>query len=81
MNLLDSKSLLILSDSQIVESFFIPEPTRSLLLFTNGDPSKARSSLSITINVSLNQNGVKAEIEDNHNLLAEPSLICDLAHN
>jgi len=57
-----------------VESLLIPEPTRSLVWMTDEDPSLAESPTSITIVVSLSEEGVSTS-EKEKGIHAEPSMI------
>lgn len=63
------------SNKEIIESFQIPEPTKSLLFVTDEDTSKISSPLQIKITVSLTDSGVKTNIDNGHNFFGEPSLI------
>lgn len=61
------------TNSKIVESFRIPEPTRSLLWTTDEDTEKISSPLSIKMTFDIaNQN---VHVDDGHNFFGEPSLI------
>ncbi|HPS21321.1 MAG TPA: TerB N-terminal domain-containing protein [Candidatus Paceibacterota bacterium] len=66
-------NLLVISNLDISESIYIPEPTKSLLWVTNEDISKISSPFQIKITFDLNQG--KSEINDGHNFFGEPSLI------
>ncbi|MFA6474714.1 MAG: TerB N-terminal domain-containing protein [Patescibacteria group bacterium] len=56
-------------------SFHIPQPTLSLLWFTDEPPSKIQSATTINITISLGPDGIRTNIPDRHNFFAEPSLI------
>lgn len=60
--------------SSIVESLLIPEPTRSLLWITEEDTSKIEHAGSITISISMSDEGVKVD-EKKNGFYSEPSLI------
>jgi hypothetical protein len=58
----------------IVESLLIPEPTRSLLWTTDEDTSKIEHAGSITLSISVSDQGVRVD-EKQNGFYAEPSLI------
>src|SRR3989344_2136268 len=58
----------------IVESLLIPEPTKSLLWTTDEDTSKIEHAGSITLSISLSDEGVRMD-EKQNGFYSEPSLI------
>lgn len=60
--------------ASIVESLLIPEPTRSLLWITDEDTSKIEHAGSITLSISVSDQGVQVD-EKQNGFYAEPSLI------
>lgn len=60
--------------SNIIESLLIPEPTRSLLWITDEDTSKIEHAGSITISISMSDEGVQVD-EKKNGFYSEPSLI------
>lgn len=60
--------------SNLVESLLIPEPTRSLLWITDEDTSKIEHAGSITISISMSDEGVQVD-EKKNGFYSEPSLI------
>lgn len=74
----DSGIVPITTGNALNTSLIIPEPTKSLLWSTSEDVSKARSSSSIHITITLTNEGVSSTLddpEDKNNFYAEPSLI------
>lgn len=63
----------------LMNGFFIPEPTRSLLYLTNDDPDKAENPFAVTIkiNIDFSSGAISSDDEknDGNNIFAEPSLI------
>lgn len=71
----EKSNLPIKKDSgSIVESLLIPEPTRSLLWITDEDTSKIEHAGSITLSISVSDQGVRVD-EKQNGFYAEPSLI------
>lgn len=67
------------SDSSLLNQFYIPEPTRSLLWVTNEDTSKISPVHQIRIEVRMGENGVEANtVDESYNFYSEPSLIWTL---
>lgn len=62
------------SSSSIVESLLIPEPTKSLLWITDEDTSKIEHAGSISLSISITDQGVQVDEKEN-GFYAEPSLI------
>ena len=62
------------TNQSTVESLRIPEPTRSLVWMTDEDPSLAESPTSITIVISLSDDGVSTDKKEKGRH-AEPSMI------
>lgn len=72
------KSLSFLAGGKVQESFgIIPEPTRSLLFFTDESVEKHVSPMTYEIRVKVTNHGISTENneEDKKQLFAEPSLI------
>lgn len=59
--------------NSLLNQFYIPEPTRSLLWITDEDTSKISSPMSIK--VTFNVSSGSADVDDGHNFYGEPSLI------
>lgn len=57
------------------ESNFIPEPTRSLVFFTDKNPAQAELAGSLHIIVKVGPEGITSGQEQHTNLNAEPSMI------
>jgi hypothetical protein len=64
-----------ISNREIIESFQIPEPTKSLLFITDENPSKISSPLQIKITINLSNSGIETDVDNGHNFYGEPSLI------
>jgi hypothetical protein len=65
-------------NNDLVSTFNIPEPTRSLVLVSNEDISKIQSPMIITLNVSINSvsHNIDTTVDDHKaSLDADPSLI------
>ena len=61
------------TETSLLNQFYIPEPTRSLLWITDEDVSKISSPMSIKI--TFNVSSGSANVDDGHNFFGEPSLI------
>lgn len=59
--------------SSLLNQFYIPEPTRSLLWIIDEDTAKISSPMSIK--VTFNVSSGSANVDDGHNFCGEPSLI------
>lgn len=73
-----SISLVQMSDNKnddLIISFGIPEPTRSLLWITNEDLSKISSPMSYRMSFSFDEDNVDVNFDDGRNFFGEPSLI------
>lgn len=69
------RNLPVLHGNTLMESFHVPEPTKSLLFITDEDPSKIQSPMSLAITVTLTDTSIKSESSDGKNIYGEPSAI------
>lgn len=61
------------TENSLLNQFYIPEPTRSMLWITDEDTSKISSPMSIK--VTFNVSSGSADVDDGHNFYGEPSLL------
>lgn len=69
------QAIVPVTGSAMRKSFQIPEPTMSLLWFTDEPPTKRTTAHTINITVTLGLDGVKISRDEENNLFGEPSLI------
>ena len=70
-----NQNALVPVKNELRDSLAIPEPTRSLLFFTDEDISNAELAGSLSIVISVGHDGVESEVDKHTNLNAEPSMI------